>query len=149
MIVCYTLKSVPCPVIIRDTSSGSWWNLVQRLIDIHYEKRDSKLEDFYYCRRLLVHFPATQTPKIITQKLYYLNHYLVDHLSILLAGSYIQYFVFYLEAQAYLQDSNVSISNGISMSSPWLCLLPPSIQFSFPPCLFSFVLAQDSFYINQ
>lgn len=39
-------------------------------------------------RRTLVYFPAAQTPKIITLKLYYFHHCLTSYLSVFLAKSH-------------------------------------------------------------
>ena len=65
-----------------------------------------------YCIRLLVHFLASQTPKIITQKLCYLQNCLANSLSVLLASSYIYndpisiVLYFTMRLMAYWQDSS-------------------------------------------
>ena len=44
MIFCYTDKSIPYPVIIREVSSGSKWEQMQRSTARQYVERESKLE---------------------------------------------------------------------------------------------------------
>ena len=83
---------------------------------------------FYVVRRPLVCFPATQTPEIITQKLYYLNHCLANYLSMFLASSFIFglpisiILYFTMRLMAYWQGSScrlASFPSGSSMTLPW------------------------------
>jgi hypothetical protein len=44
MLFCYTHRSVPYPVIIRETFWGSRWERMQRPIARHSSKRESELK---------------------------------------------------------------------------------------------------------
>ena len=52
MTFCYTHRSVLCPVIIREDSSGSKWKWVK-----HYKKRESKLEVSIRCLLSVIREP--------------------------------------------------------------------------------------------
>lgn len=45
MIFCCIAKLMPCPVVIRESSSSSSWEQVQRCTGRHNVERESKLED--------------------------------------------------------------------------------------------------------
>lgn len=45
MIFCCIARLMPCPVVIRESSSSSRWEKVQRCTARHHVERESKLED--------------------------------------------------------------------------------------------------------
>jgi hypothetical protein len=44
MIFCYSYRLVPCPIIIREVSSGSRWEQVQKLTSKHAERGEERGE---------------------------------------------------------------------------------------------------------